>query len=151
MELTRIRAVSKKTVTVELTEGDFAGARAVCAADLSLGTYLAFTRGTDDVEKGEHVLQRFGREILIDWNLDDKDGDPLPANESGLMSVPIDLASALLKGWNEAMSGVPAPLGETSPDTLPLPAQPIPMVPLSANPPSSPTGSLSAVTESASA
>lgn len=146
----RIRAVSKKTVAVEITEGDYAGARATCAGDLSLGAYFAFTKGGAAAEEGGHILERFGREILLDWNIDDKDGNPLPANEEGLLAIPLELASALLKGWNEAMSGVPSPLDDESGDGLPYPEQSIPMVTLSESPKSSLMPSLSAATGSGS-
>ena len=128
----RVKAVAKKTVTIELGDGDYVGARIVCAADLSLGAYLDFTRqvpgtGVETIDANIRLLQRFGREILIDWNLDDADGNALPASSEGMMAIPLDLASTILSRWNLALAGVAAPLEEPSTDGV---AASIPMVPL---------------------
>jgi hypothetical protein len=52
--------------------------------------------------------------LLIDWNIDDEYGEPVPANLEGLRSQDGPVATAIFHALTTAISGVPAPLPEGS-------------------------------------
>jgi len=106
-----------RSCVLELT-GDYAGAEARCRLDIGMGAYLIFQRLTDsqDPDKLEEACRRFGDEVLIEWNID-LDGEPLPPTADGFMRLPTSLSLAMIEAWSEAMTGIPAPLGEGSPSS----------------------------------
>lgn len=115
----RVRAVPAATVVVTLDEPPYAGLRAVCVASASVGMMLEFQGSPEDgawLQALEHRCRRFGDEVLLDWNVDDKDGNPRPANVEGMLAIPSDMATALILGWLKAMQEPSGPLGEQSPD-----------------------------------
>ena len=110
-------SASPRSCVLELT-GDFAGAEARCRLDVGMGAYLAFQRLVESQEPNlvEEACQRFGDEVLEEWNID-LDGQPLPATAEGFLRMPTALALAMIQAWGEAMTGTPAPLGEGSPSS----------------------------------
>ena len=137
----RVRVVSPgDVVIVEITEGNYAGTSAVCSRALSLGVYLDMTRNDEDRTPQEvmaantSLLRRFGREILLEWNLDDRDGNPLPASEEGIMAIPMVLSGALFMQWQGALTGVGAPLGAGSSNGTTSPEASTPKAAKSASP-----------------
>jgi len=59
---------------------------------------------------------------LMEWNLEDASGEPVPANGAGMLQIPLSLAMLIVQHWIEAVSAVPAPLSETSGDLSTLAA-----------------------------
>jgi hypothetical protein len=60
---------------------------------------------------------RMFAELLVDWNVEDDSGDPVPATEDGLNSQDSEFVMNLIKAWGQQMrrnTQVPAPLDETS-------------------------------------
>lgn len=53
-------------------------------------------------------------EHMVDWNLEDEDGNPLPISRDTMLTQDADLIWTTNKAWIEAISGVPAPLDESS-------------------------------------
>jgi len=72
---------------------------------------------------------------LVSWNVEDDQGQPVPATHEGVRSQDSVMIGAIISALREATSGVPAPLPETSPsgETSPAPPIPMPMAPLSEN------------------
>jgi len=105
--------VPRKTCVLVLT-GDYEGAEARCHLDVGMRTYLTFQRLTDSQEpdKLEEACRRFGDDVLAEWNLED-----IPATGEGFLMIQPALAVAMIRAWSEAMTGLPAPLGEGSPST----------------------------------
>jgi len=110
--------VPRKTCVLVLT-GDYEGAEARCRLDVGMGTYLTFQRLADseDATQLEEACRRFGDEVLTEWNLKEDSGEEIPATADGFMSMPPALCLAMVKAWSEAMTGLPAPLGEGSPSS----------------------------------
>jgi len=110
-------SVPRKTCLLVLT-GDYEGAEARCRLDVGMGTYLTFQRLTDSQEpdKLEEACRRFGDDVLAEWNLED-DGQAIPPTGDGFLMIPPELAGSMIKAWSEAMTGIPAPLGEGSPSS----------------------------------
>lgn len=119
----RVRVQATSTVDVAVEEGPYAGLWMLCQKEVSNDGWWDFTKTvSDDADPDDkrdlqrRQLQRFGREILIEWNLDDADGNPVPATADGMTSIPQALAISLYWLWIEALVGVPSPLGDESSD-----------------------------------
>lgn len=74
----------------------------------------------------ERVMEAFGG-ALVEWNLTDDDGTPVPATTAGLRTLDAHLFKAVALAWIEAITAVPRPLGPPSPGGGPSPEASIPM------------------------
>lgn len=93
-------------------------------AFLHLQTLIEISGGKDDVADpgvsgglaamgelaGEFV------EALIEWNMEDDEGNPVPCTRDGVLSIDLDLFLEIVMQWMTAVAGVPDPLdaGSTS-------------------------------------
>lgn len=72
---------------------------------------------------------------LVDWDLEDPDGKPIPTTVEGIMSLEMPLIGLIADEWMKATRGISVPFdrrsdgGETSPPEEPE-APSIPMEPL---------------------
>ncbi|MFI9200156.1 hypothetical protein [Streptomyces sp. NPDC053048] len=98
---------------------------------LNVAEYLD-VMGLGEVEAGSvpDMIKRFSR-ALVSWNLEDEDGNPVPISEDVVFAQDQDFIMRLAAAWIEALSGVPAPLDQSSPSGEPSPVVSIPMEPLS--------------------
>jgi hypothetical protein len=80
---------------------------------------------------------------LVAWNLEDDDDVPVPATVEGVCTQDDDFILDLTTAWMEAVGGVSGPKEPTSNGGSPFPVASIPMEPLSPNPLSLDTPSLS--------
>ena len=71
---------------------------------------------SEDSTNGLRVAELFGDHALIDWNLEDDDGDPVPANAEGMTMIPVELVNLMVGHWAEAVSDIPDPLEKISSD-----------------------------------
>lgn len=100
---------------------------------LTLGEYL------DIVGLGEVKLNHIGEQLksmgdrLISWNLEDEQGQPVPATVEAVLGQDKDLMVSILEAWLDVLNGVPAPLDQTSPAGEPSPVESIPMETLSSS------------------
>ena len=104
-------------------EGDYAGAEVVVRLDLPIGQVLSFLDQSLSAEDGQTpatakanliLLQRFAATALISWNLENDEGQPIPATAEGILQVPVVFAQLLLAKWAEAISNPPDPLAGVS-------------------------------------
>ena len=51
---------------------------------------------------------------LVDWNVEDDDGKPVPTTFEGVRSLDVDFNWAVIDAWQNAAAGVKAPLDEPS-------------------------------------
>jgi hypothetical protein len=119
-------------------DDDFKGAEARLRLDLPIGRVLEAlaimpTNGKPSPEN-VRALCEFLAEILIDWNLEDDDGVPVPADLNGVLDASADFISALCGAWVEQQTGVPAPFEGPSTSGSPSAEAEIPMEALSASP-----------------
>ncbi|MER5559709.1 hypothetical protein ABT071_13995 [Streptomyces sp. NPDC002506] len=63
-----------------------------------------------------HQLKTMG-EKLLSWNLEDEDGNPVPATSESVLRQDKDLMIAICEAWLGGLRGVSAPLEQPSPDT----------------------------------
>lgn len=69
--------------------------------------------GPEDVEALDQVFRAFA-DALIEWNLVDDNDVHVPETVEGLYSLDQDFAIAIIAAWQQAISSVSAPLGQTS-------------------------------------
>jgi hypothetical protein len=114
----------------------------VTARSLPLGEFLHVTElaglGKDDpgAAKAGGELFRVFAASLMEWNLEDDFGDPVPATADGIMAQELDFMMRIVLAWVSAMSDVDTPLpgGSSGGGTSAL-EQSIPMAPRSPSPP----------------
>lgn len=89
----------------------------------------------EDVAGFEGLFEGFA-EVLVEWNVEDDDGRPVPATLEGVRTQPIDFVMGILNVWFGATTTVSAtdPLAATSPAGEPSAVPSLPMVPLSPSP-----------------
>lgn len=54
--------------------------------------------------------------LLVSWNLDDDEGQPVPCDANGLLSQPIEFMRAILLAMQQNILGVSPPLSRPSSD-----------------------------------
>lgn len=106
---------NKETKTLRWIEGDYAGAVVVCRAEGSIGLARLFTRTAESLEERYVRFERFGKEVLLSWNLDDDDDEPFPANGEGMNAIPPSLAWEIVERWidtapDQTLGDIPADL-----------------------------------------
>lgn len=101
---------------------------------LKLGEWLEITgMGGDEAPGVRHVGDQLERmaDKLVAWNLEDEDGNPVPTTAEAVLDQDRDLMIAILNAWLDGLTGVSAPLEQSSPDGAPSLVESIPMAPLS--------------------
>ncbi|MBH1939236.1 hypothetical protein I5Q34_34110, partial [Streptomyces sp. AV19] len=88
---------------------------------LTVAEYLE-VMGLGEVEAASvpDMIRRFAR-ALISWNLETEDGAPVPITEDEVFGLDQDFVMRLASAWIDALAGVSAPLGQSSPDGGPSP------------------------------
>jgi hypothetical protein len=72
--------------------------------------------------------------VLMSWNLEDEDDQPVPVTLDGLLSQEFDFVMEIIQAWMEAVGGVSTPLEPPSKDgAIILMEASIPMAPLTEN------------------
>lgn len=79
----------------------------------SIATIIELTEGEDltAVEEIEIMARH-----LIEWNLEDADGAPLPATAAGVLQLEVPFKSLILAEWMKATRGITAPFDRRSDD-----------------------------------
>jgi hypothetical protein len=86
----------------------------------------------DELEKKSEDLAAIVAKHLIDWNLEDAKGKPIPCTAKAIIDSQDDLLPTLVNAYVQAVAGVVAPLGQSSNGGQPSDlAASIPMEPLS--------------------
>jgi hypothetical protein len=69
--------------------------------------------GGDDLEAITKLLEQFASH-LKGWNLEEEDGNPVPATFEGLRGQDLEFVLALISHWTEAIASVAQDLGKGS-------------------------------------
>lgn len=87
---------------------------------IPVGVVLELQAASEKTD-GNARLFEIMSEALVEWNLENEDGTPVPATKEGVMTQDMDFVMAIITSWTEAISGVSAPLasGSTSGETFP--------------------------------
>jgi hypothetical protein len=132
-----------KTVTVQFDGNHELAGLEVTTRGMSLGAYLELV-GMGDVDRsGIGEALRVFADSLVSWNLEDENGNPVPATVEAVYAEDHSMMLKVGTAWLDALSGVHKadPLEESSPGGEPSPAVSIPMEPLSESPALSPAPS----------
>jgi hypothetical protein len=117
------------SVKLVFTEPEYSGLF-IRAQMVSIGTYLSFQELSEEAEsktdRARHMMTVFGG-MLIEWNLVDPHGNPIPANTEGLLTLPPVFVMRIIDAWREATSGVSTDLGKDSGSGETSPEQSLPM------------------------
>jgi hypothetical protein len=86
-----------------------------------------------DVEAAEKLREMYERfaNIVVDWNVEDDDGEPVPISVDGFLSQEQDFLNMIIAAWMRAGTAVPVPLAQPSSDGDPSLVASIPMETLS--------------------
>ena len=76
----------------------------------------AYDAESMESEDKREMYRTFGDMALSSWNVEDKDGEPVPATGDGLLTQSMPFVAFILHKWVEA-TNVDAPLDEDSNDT----------------------------------
>jgi hypothetical protein len=89
------------------------------AGSIALGRLLDLTEGAESLRSGDAasdsataLFAEFG-EALRSWNCE-RDGQPIPADLTGLRSLEAGFGADILLAWFDAINGVSGPLERTS-------------------------------------
>lgn len=72
-------------------------------------------------------LPKFLARHIVSWNLEDEQGQPIPADESGLNELEVEEVLILSNKWMDELTGVKEDLGKGSPSGDQFPGQPVTM------------------------
>ncbi len=91
----------------------------VIARSVPLGVFMDVTGLDGSAEKrGAKVVELFAG-CLVEWNLEEEDGSPVPATLEGLKSQEMGFVAEITKAWMNAIAGVSPPLNGSSPGGAP--------------------------------
>ena len=113
--------IPEKTALITFEDTDYDGAEIQLRLSVSFAQFIALREAAQG-EDQEGMARLFGENVLMEWNLEDDAGQPIPANGDGMLAIPLELTNLVVQHWVEAVSGVPAPLVGTSGDISTLAA-----------------------------
>jgi hypothetical protein len=111
----------EKTARITFEGTDYDGAEIRVRLSVSFAQFIAL-RESAQSEDQERMARLFGETVLMDWNLEDPDGEPILADGDGMLMIPLELSNLVVQHWVEEIAGVPSPLSEPSGDISTLAA-----------------------------
>jgi hypothetical protein len=106
----------RKIYTLEFEDPDLDGL-IVKVRGLNTGQILdidtAREDGGDEAIRG--LLELLATQI-VEWNVEDEEGQPVPATLDGIRAQELAFNMAIIDAWQNAVTGVPAPLEQPSTD-----------------------------------
>ena len=93
-------------------DGDYEGLEIRTRLDVPLGLFLEI-QTMSEANQSKDVLEKFGNEILLSWNLQEE-GNDVPANAEGIMQLPLELSTLLIEKWTEVVAKPEDPLSDQS-------------------------------------
>jgi len=93
-------------------DGDYEGLEIRTRLDVPLGLFLEI-QTMAEANQSKDVLEKFGNEILLSWNLQEE-GNDVPANAEGIMQLPLELSTLLIEKWTEVVAKPEDPLSDQS-------------------------------------
>lgn len=101
----------------------------VRARSTSVRKFLDIQAMADQAEGGKGAAEQMEAlftsfaDVVIDWNLQEDDGTPVPVSAVALLDEDFDFAFAMVTAWLEAVAGVTKGLGKESTPAATLPAE----------------------------
>jgi len=107
--------IPDQTAHLTFSGTDYDGAEIWVRLNVSFRHYISLREAAEGDDQAK-MAALFGGDVLMDWNLEDDAGQPIPANGEGMLEIPLSLAMLVVQHWVEAVSGVSSPLPEKSED-----------------------------------
>jgi len=107
--------IPDQTAHITFSGTDYDGAEIWVRLNVSFAHYIALREAAEGDDQAK-MAELFGGEVLMEWNLEDASGEPVPATGDGMLQIPLSLAMLIVQHWIEAVSGVEAPLEPPSAD-----------------------------------
>ena len=107
--------IPDQTAHITFSGTDYDGAEIWVKLNVSFAHYIALREAAEGDNQAK-MAELFGSEVLMEWNLEDASGEPVPANGAGMLQIPLSLAMLIVQHWIEAVSAVPVPLEPQSGD-----------------------------------
>ena len=103
---------------LDFQEGPWTGSRVRVRLAAPLGLYFDTWEALEspEIRVLRAGLSTWADACLIEWNLTDHDGAPIPATAAGLESVPARGAMMIVRAWLNKAPEVEPPLASPSPD-----------------------------------
>jgi hypothetical protein len=111
----------ERTARINFAGTDYDGAEIQVRLSVSFAQFIEL-RESAQGEDQEGMARLFGENVLMDWNLEGADGEPIPADGDGMLAIPLELTNLVVQHWVEEVARVPSPLSETSGDLSTLAA-----------------------------
>ena len=113
--------IPDRTAHIQFEDTDYDGAEVWIRLNVSFGRYLELREASETGDQA--VMTRiFGDNMLQRWNVEDDEGNPIPANGEGMLQIPLDFATLIITQWVDTVSDVPDPLELPSGDLSTLEA-----------------------------
>ena len=103
----------ERTARITFEGTDYDGAEIRVRLSVTFAQFIAL-RESAQGEDQEGMARLFGETVLMDWNLEDADGNLIPADGDGMLAIPLELTNLVVQHWVEEVAGVPSPLSEPS-------------------------------------
>ena len=119
--------IKDRIITVGFEDGELEGLKMQVRLNLPFSFYFAVAKMSsngDDPDKGvedvTELMRQFASKGLVSWNLQDAEGNPVPATEDGFLDHvdPIN-GGRMLRAVIAEMGNVSAPLATASDDGQP--------------------------------
>lgn len=124
----------KNSFTLDFDGTEFEGLVVVCRPpSIAALAHGAAMQGVEVTAEEFKTMLGYFAEGLVSWNYEDDNDQPIPATREELLKVDQEMGVAIVDAWMTAVTGVSAPLGESSPGGDPSVEALLPMEPLSAS------------------
>jgi len=107
--------IPDQTAHITFAGTDYDGAEIWVRLNVSFAHFIALRAAAEGDDQAS-MADLFGNEALMEWNLEDASGEPIPATGDGMLQIPLSLAMLIVQHWIEAVAGVSAPLSPPSGD-----------------------------------
>ena len=110
--------VPERLAVLKFNDEPYVGLEVRARLDVSLATWgelgALISGNTDDVGDVVSAFERFAEEALESWNVQGRDGQPIPATGEGMKMIPPQMAAVIMREWQEAVANPPGPLSQPS-------------------------------------
>ena len=101
--------LERREATLQFPEdSDYHGLEIRAKLDIDINTFLQFQKLGDSpgAEESRSLFEKFGGDIILEWNLHDEDAKPVPATADGFMTLPPNICIAMITAWAENVGSV---------------------------------------------
>jgi hypothetical protein len=88
---------------------------------------MTLTASDDTANQGLEQIFDLLQDAMVSWNLEDEEGQPVPATAEGLEDQEAELILRIVEAWMEVMTGVSTDLGKGSSSGESFPGRPLTM------------------------